>query len=47
MTDDQTIAQAVVKVCFFLAGISPLVERFDQHGLAGLAIARGRGRKPT
>jgi transposase len=27
--------------------VSELVERFNEHGLAGLAIAAGRGRKPT
>jgi transposase len=28
-------------------GVSQLVERFDQRGLAVLSIAPGRGRKPT
>jgi transposase len=28
-------------------GVSQLVERFNQHGLAVLAITPGRGRKPT
>src|SRR5260370_12963369 len=44
----QTFAQAASSTGFAEArSVSELVERFNEHGLAALSIAAGRGRKAT
>jgi transposase len=43
----KTFIQAGVSAGLSHEGVSQLVERFNQRGLAVLVIARGRGRKPT
>src|SRR5437016_2641395 len=43
----KTYTQAGVSAGLSHEGVSQLVERFNQRGLAVLVIARGRGRKPT
>jgi transposase len=43
----QTLTQAGRASGLSREGVSQLVERFNQRGLAALMIASGRGRKPT
>jgi transposase len=47
VADGKTLTQAGERADLSREGVSQLVERFNQHGLAVLVIARGRGRKPT
>jgi len=47
VAEGQTFTQAGVSAGLSHEGVSQLVERFNQRGLAVLVIARGRGRKPT
>jgi transposase len=47
VADGQTFTQAGVSAGLSHEGVSQLVERFNQRGLAVLMIASGRGRKPT
>lgn len=47
IAEGQTFTQAGVNAGFSHEGVSQLVERFNQRGLAVLVIASGRGRKPT
>jgi transposase len=43
----KTLTQAGEEADLSREGVSQLVERFNEHGLAVLVIAPGRGRKPT
>jgi transposase len=47
VADGKTFTQAGVSAGLSHEGVSQLVERFNQRGLAVLVIARGRGRKAT
>lgn len=48
VTASQSFPQAALMAGFREArSVRELVERFNEHGLAALAIAAGRGRKPT
>src|SRR5258707_11696143 len=47
VTGGKTFIQAGVSAGLSHEGVSQLVERFNQRGLAVLVIARRRGRKPT
>lgn len=47
VAEGQTFTQAGVHAGLSHEGVSQLVERFNQRGLAVLVIASGRGRKPT
>jgi transposase len=47
VAEGKTFTQAGVKAGLSRDGVSQLVERFNQRGLAVLVIAPGRGRKPT
>jgi transposase len=47
VADGKTFTQAGVSAGLSHEGVSQLVERFNQRGLAVLVIAGGRGRKPT
>lgn len=47
VANGQTFTQAGTRAQLSREGVSLLVERFNQHGLEVLMIARGRGRKPT
>ncbi|GHO51201.1 helix-turn-helix domain-containing protein [Ktedonospora formicarum] len=46
VADGKTFTQAGGEVGLSREGVSQLVERFNQSGLAVLLIAQGRGRKP-
>jgi transposase len=47
VAEGKTFTQAGVGAGLSREGVSQLVERFNQRGLAVLVIAPGRGRKPT
>jgi len=47
VAESKTFTQAGICAGLSHEGVSQLVERFNQRGLAVLVIARGRGRKPT
>jgi transposase len=47
VAEGQTFTQASLLSGLSREGVSQLVERFNQRGLAVLLIAPGRGRKPT
>ncbi len=47
VAEGKTFTQAGASAGLSHEGVSQLVERFNQRGLAVLVIARGRGRKPT
>src|SRR5260221_9619693 len=47
VAEGKTLTQAGVSAGLSREGVSQLVERFNQRGLAVLVIASGRGRKPT
>jgi transposase len=47
VADGKTLTQAGISAQLSREGVSHMVERFNQRGLAVLMIARGRGRKPT
>jgi transposase len=47
VADGRTLTQAGVSAGLSREGVSQLVERFNIQGLVVLAIASGRGRKPT
>jgi len=47
VVEGKTFTQAGMSAGLSREGVSQLVERFNQRGLAVLVIARGRGRKPT
>ena len=47
VADDKTFTQASTLSGLSREGVSQLVERFNERGLAVLLIARGRGRKST
>jgi transposase len=47
VADGKTLTQASLLSGLSREGVSQLVERFNQRGLAVLVIAPGRGRKPT
>jgi transposase len=47
VAEGKTLTQAGVSAGLSREGVSQLVERFNQQGLAVLVIASGRGRKPT
>lgn len=47
VADGLTLTQAGASAQLSREGVSQLVERFNQRGLAVLVIAQGRGRKPT
>lgn len=47
VADGKTFTQAGERVDLSREGVSQVVERFNQRGLAVLVIAGGRGRKPT
>jgi transposase len=47
VADCKTLTQAGESADLSREGVSQLVERFNQRGLAVLVIAAGRGRKPT
>jgi transposase len=47
VAEGRTFTQAGMSAGLSREGVSQLVERFNQQGLAILVIARGRGRKPT
>jgi transposase len=47
VAEGKTLTQAGISAQLSREGVSQLVERFNQRGLAILLIAAGRGRKPT
>src|ERR1700730_1589426 len=47
VAEGKTFTQAGMSAQLSREGVSQLVERFNQRGLAILIIAQGRGRKPT
>jgi transposase len=47
VAEGKTLTRAGVSAGLSREGVSQLVERFNQRGLAVLVIASGRGRKPT
>jgi transposase len=47
VADGASFTQAGLRAGLSREGVSQLVERFNQRGLASLVIASGRGRKPT
>jgi transposase len=47
VADGKTLTQAGESANLSREGVSQLVERFNQRGLAVFVIAAGRGRKPT
>jgi len=47
VAEGESFTQAGLRAGLSRDGVSQLVERFNQRGLASLVIARGRGRKAT